>query len=141
MADTLADSVKESISYVENLNLFTVAMEDSVEAGKEFVSTVQELYGMDPSSIMRYAGNFYQLSDAIDAPAAASERMSLGLTKAAIDVASLFNMPIETVMGNFSSGMQGMTRAVRKYGIDIRVATLRTAALEVGLDGNVATYE
>jgi phage-related protein len=139
LADTLADSVKESVSYVENLNLFTVAMEDSIEAGKEFVSTVQELYGMDPSSIMRYAGNFYQLSDAIDAPTVASERMSLGLTKAAIDVASLFNMPIETVMGNFSSGMQGMTRAVRKYGIDIRIATLRTAALKLGLDDNVAT--
>lgn len=137
IGDWLADATKQSISYIENLNLFTVAMGSAVEEGKAFVSTMQELYGMDPSNLMRYAGNFYQLATAIEMPDAAATNLSLVLTKASNDIASLFNMDIETVFENMSSGMQGMSRAVRKYGMDIRVSTLQTEALALGITDQV----
>ena len=137
IGDWLADATKQSISYIENLNLFTVAMGDAVEEGTAFVNTMQELYGMDPSNLMRYAGNFYQLATAIEMPDAAATNLSLVLTKASNDIASLFNMDIETVFENMSSGMQGMSRAVRKYGMDIRVSTLQTEALALGITDQV----
>lgn len=137
IGDWLADATKQSISYIENLNLFTVAMGDAVEEGTAFVNTMQELYGMDPSNLMRYAGNFYQLATAIEMPDAAATNLSLVLTKASNDIASLFNMDIETVFENMSSGMQGMSRAVRKYGMDIRTSTLQTEALALGITAQV----
>ena len=133
IGDWLADAAKQSISYLENLNLFTVAMGDAVEEGTAFVNTMQELYGMDPSNLMRYAGNFYQLATAIEMPDAAATNLSLVLTKASNDIASLFNMDIETVFENLASGMQGMSRAVRKYGMDIRTTTLQTEAAALGI--------
>lgn len=133
IGDWLADAAKQSISYLENLNLFTVAMGDAVEEGTAFVNTMQELYGMDPSNLMRYAGNFYQLATAIEMPDTAATNLSLVLTKASNDIASLFNMDIETVFENMSSGMQGMSRAVRKYGMDIRTTTLQTEAAALGI--------
>lgn len=133
IGDWLADATKQSISYIENLNLFTVAMGDAVEEGTAFVNTMQELYGMDPSNLMRYAGNFYQLATAIEMPDAAATNLSLVLTKASNDIASLFNMDIEQVFENLSSGMQGMSRAVRKYGMDIRTTTLQTEAAALGI--------
>lgn len=132
-------ALEESISYVENLNLFTVAMGESLEEGLKFVDMMQEVYGMDPSNLYRYAGYFYQLSDAIGVTDEASASMSLSLTKAANDLASLFNMDIETVVENLASGLQGMTRAVRKYGMDIRTTTLQQTALKYGLTENVET--
>ena len=65
--------------------------------------------------------------------------MSLSLTKAANDIASLFNVDIEQVVNNLASGMQGMTRAVRKYGMDIRMVTLQQTALKYGLTEQVET--
>ena len=135
----LADAANKSIEYKENLNLFTVAMGDAYETSVDFVNQMQELYGMDPSNLMRYAGNFYQLADAIQMPDQASANLALGLTKATNDIASLFNVDVETVFENLSSGMQGMSRAVRKYGMDIRTVTLQTTAASLGITAQVET--
>lgn len=137
IAEYLKNGIKQSISYVENLNLFTVAMGKSIDKGNEFVDIMQELYGMDPSNIMRYAGNFYQLATAIEMPDEAAAQLSLTMTKAVNDISSLFNIDIETVFENMSSGLQGMSRAVRKYGMDIRTTTLQTEALALGITDQV----
>lgn len=139
IAKGLAESVKQSISFVENLNLFTVAMGDSLEMGQKFVQQMSEVYGMDPSNLYQTAGYFYQLTDAIGMTDEASATMSLSLTKMSNDLASLFNMDVATVTENLASGMQGMTRAVRKYGMDIRNTTLQQTALNYGLEGQVET--
>lgn len=128
-----------SAAAIENLNLFTVAMGDSLDRGLEFVKQMQEIYGMDPSNLYRYAGYFYQLTDAIGMTDKASTSLSLSLTKASNDIASLFNVPIEQVVENLASGMQGMSRAVRRYGMDIRATTLQQTAAEYGLTQQVET--
>lgn len=137
LGKAFGNAIKESISYVENLNLFTVAMGSAIDEGLRFVDTMSEIYGMDPSNLYRYAGYFYQLADAIDMTDEASKTLSLSLTKASNDIASLFNMDIETVVENMAAGLQGMTRAVRKYGIDIRTSTLQQTAFNYGLTENV----
>lgn len=139
IADVFASSVKESLNYIENLNLFNVAMGDSIDLGREFVNTMSEIYGMDPSNIMAAAGNFYQLTSAVGATKEASEVMSLQLTKAANDISSLFNVDIQTVVENLSSGIRGLSRAVVKYGMDIRATTLQATAASLGISEKVAT--
>lgn len=135
----LAEAAKRSISYAENLNLFRVAMGDSLDVGTKFIERMSEIYGMDPSNLMRYAGNFYQLADAIDMPDESAATLSLSLLKATNDISSLFNVPIEKVFNDMSSGMQGMSRAVRKYGMDIRTTTLQQTALSLGITESVET--
>lgn len=139
LGDWFADATKQSIDFTETMNLFTVAMGDAVDVGTEFTNQMAEIYGMDPSNLMRYAGNFYQLADAIDMPDEAASRLSLSLTKATNDISSLFNVPIDKVFNDLSSGMQGMSRAVRKYGMDIRATTLQQTALSLGITENVRT--
>lgn len=137
LGDWLAQGAKSAIDYTENLNLFTVAMGDSVDVGLEFVNQMQEIYGMDPSNLYETAGYFYQLTDAIGIADSASASMSLSLTKAANDIASLYNVDVDTVVENLASGMQGMSVAVRKYGMDIRAATLQETAAQYGLTQQV----
>jgi hypothetical protein len=136
---SLAEAVKQSIDYSENLNLLQVALKGSADAGMQFVSTLQEIYGLDPTNILSSVGYFYQMSDAVGTSTKAAETMSMGLTKAAADISSLFNVDIETVQSNLASGMQGMSRAVRKYGMDIRAVTLKQTAMSLGIQGSTAT--
>lgn len=139
IAQLFTQAVKQSISYIENMNLFKVATGDAYEESSKFISKMAELYGLDPNNLIRYAGNFYQLTDAISMPAAASADLSMGLTKATADIASLFNVDVETVFEDMSSGLQGMSRSVRKYGMDIRATTLQQTALSLGIQANVDT--
>ena len=137
LGDWISQATSQAISFVENLNLFKVAMGDNVEQGLEFIKTMSEIYGMDPSNLYRYTGYFYQLTDAIGMTDTASANLSMSMTKAANDIASLFNADIGTVVENLASGMQGMSRAVRKYGMDIRATTLQQTALKYGLTESV----
>lgn len=134
----LAEGTKEAIRFTEIQNMFTVAMGESNQAAEDFVKHIQEIYGLDPSNIMRYTSMFYQLASAVDTPTEAAEKMSKGLTQMTVDIASLFDMPIDNVMENLSSGMQGMSRAVRKYGMDIRNTTLEQTALSLGISRSVS---
>lgn len=136
---TLGKAVNESVNYVENLNLFQVAMGKSIDVGREFVAQMSEVFGMDPSSTMRHIGLFHQLAIAMEVPTRAAEKMSLGFTKIGMDIASVFNADVEKVMTDLTAGFQGMTRSVRKYGIDLRMSTLQVEASTWGLKGNVAT--
>ena len=137
VGEWLGNLATSSMDFVENMNLFKVAMGDSIEQGQKFVDTMSEMYGLDANSLIRYAGNFYQLSDAINRPTESASKLSLGLTKATVDIASLFNYDFDEVFNSLSSGMQGMTKAVRKFGMDIRVVTLQTKAMELGIYDDV----
>lgn len=137
LGNMLADGAKSAIDYVENMNLFQVAMGSSIDKGTAFINKMQEIYGMDPSNLMRYAGNFYQLTDAIGMADGASASISLSLTKMANDLASLFNKDINSTVEALSSGMMGMTRTVRQFGMDIRNTTLQVTAFKYGLTEQV----
>lgn len=129
-----SEGIKEAIHYTEVLNMFNVVAGESIDTMREFVNSAQEMYGLDPTTIMSMTSEFYNLASAVEAPADAARIMSQGLTKTAIDLSSLFDIDIETVAANLESGMQGMTRAVRKYGLDLRMTTLEQTALAYGLE-------
>lgn len=129
----LANATKEGIEYYETVNLFNVAMKDSVDEGKEFIATMSEMYGLDPKSLMDYTGLFYEMAYAVKVPQKAAEKMSMTLTRLTTDVASLFNMDIDTVADNLMSGMRGMSRAVLKYGMDLRATTVEAYANSKGI--------
>lgn len=137
LASIFHKSAINAMDYIENLNLFNVAMGDSISQGKKFVSQVQEIYGLDPSNIMTYVGNFNQLASAIEMPAKTANTLATGMTKMSTDIASVFNMDVVDVINNMKSGMIGMTRAVTKYGMDIRTSTLQQTALSLGITDNV----
>lgn len=133
IGNIFATSIKEAIHYVEVLNMFKVVTGDSAEEMTKFVTAAQEMYGLDPTNIMEITSQFYNLASAVEAPAEASKKMAEGLTATAINLSSLFDRDFEKVAQDLTSGMQGMTRAVRKYGLDLRMATLEQTALAYGL--------
>ena len=128
-----AEATKEAIDFYETLNLFQVAMKDSIDVGNEFIDNVSEWYGLDPKNLMQYTGMFYEMAYAVDAPDKAAQQLATSLTALSVDLASLFNVDVERVTDNLTSGMRGMSRAVVKYGLDLRASTVEAYAHTLGI--------
>lgn len=62
IASVMSNWVKESNDYVENLNLFTVAMGDYAKEAKAYAEEVHAAVGIDPSEWMRNQGVFMQMA-------------------------------------------------------------------------------
>lgn len=135
----LADGTKEAIDFVETMNLFKVAMKDSIEEGQEFIATLQEMYGLDPNYLAKTTGLFYEMAYAVDMPAEAAKRLATNMTATAVDIGSLFNVDFETVADNLTSGLRGMSRAVVKYGMDLRASTVEAYANAHGITAQFET--
>lgn len=133
LGKVFADATKEAIDYYETLNLFQVAMKGSIEQGNEFINTISELYGLDPKNLMQYTGTFYEMAYAVEAPDKAAQQLATSLTALSVDLASLFNVDVEKVTNNLTSGIRGMSRAVVKYGLDLRATTVEAYANSLGI--------
>lgn len=134
----LADAAFEAIRFTENMNLYAVAVGNAVEETDKFIEKAAEMYGMSYSGLYRAIGTFANLGTTLDLSTTAAAHLSTGLTKLSIDLSSFFDLEPEQVYENMASGLQGMSRAVRKYGMDIRSVTLQQTALSLGLTENVS---
>lgn len=107
MANIMADWVTESNDYVENLNLFTVAMGDAAESAKEYAESVQEALGIDASEWMRNQGLFKQITTGFGVADDAANTMSKSLTQLGYDISSFYNISVEDAMEKLQSGIAG----------------------------------
>lgn len=139
LGEAFSEGAKEAINYVENLNLFKVAMHDSIQEGQEFIALMSEMYGLDPSYLSKTTGLFYEMAYAVDVPADAAKTLSLNLTALSSDLASLFNVDFEQSSDNLTSGIRGMSRAVVKYGLDLRASTVEAYANAHGITAQFET--
>ena len=97
--------------------------------------------GMDPSMLLNYQGQFAQLSSSMGTTSEQALKLSNALTMIGADLASVKNLDFSTVYENLSSGLVGMSRAVDKYGANIRVANLQQYASNLGLQTAVSKMD
>lgn len=128
-----AEATKSAIDMVETVNLFTVAMKDSLTTGQTFITEVSEMFGLDPTNLQRITGLFYEMGAAVGVPSNAAAKLSTNMSKLALNISSLFNVDIETVADNLTSGLRGMSRAVVKYGMDLRATTVERYTKSLGI--------
>lgn len=137
IASVMSDWVKESNDYVENLNLFTVAMGDYAEEAKAYAEEVQSVLGIDPSEWMRNQGVFMQMASGFGVATDQAALMSKNLTQLGYDISSFYNIGIEESMGKLQSGLAGEIEPLRRLGYAIDVASLEQVALNHGITESV----
>ena len=135
----LADGTKSMIDYTETVNLFNVAMKDSRDEAVAWVDSISSMYGLDPKWLMQATGIFYEMAYAVGMPDEAARTLSTSLTSLSVDLASLINVDVETAADNLTSGIRGMSKAVVKYGMDVRATTVEQYALSMGITENYET--
>lgn len=135
----IAGWISESNAYVENLNLFTVAMGDAADEAKRYAEEVQAALGIDPSEWMRNQGMFKQITTGFGVTGDAANTMSKNLTQLGYDISSFYNISIEDAMQKLQSGIAGEIEPLRRLGYAIDVATLQQVAFEHGISQSVNT--
>ena len=94
--------------------------------------------GLDITQVTKFEAQIAQMTNSVGMMGEASIATSKALTMLAGDMSSLTNMPLDTVMKNFSSGLSGAAMAVKKYGMDISVAALQETAFSLGVKKSVS---
>lgn len=139
IASVMSNWVKESNDYVENLNLFTVAMGDYAKEAKAYAEEVHAAVGIDPSEWIRNQGVFKQITGGFGVMEEKANLMSKNLTQLGYDISSFYNISIEEAMEKLQSGIAGEIEPLRRLGYAIDVATLQEVAYAHGIEQSVNT--
>ena len=131
--------IRESNDYVENLNLFTVAMGEYAEEAQAYAEEVSGILGLDISDWMRNQGVFMTLATGFGVASDRAALMSKNLTQLGYDLSSFFNIPVEDAMQKLQSGISGELEPLRRLGYDLSQARLEAVALSLGIDQSVTS--
>ncbi len=137
LTKTVLKSIKASSDYIENLNLFEVAMGRNIKMAHQFTSAISENFGMDKSEVIRYMGAFSNLAESMGNTAKNAYEVSEALTTIGYDLASLWNISTASAMEKLQAGLVGQTKPLRGIGIDTTYATLQMYAFELGIKEQV----
>lgn len=139
VASVIGGWITESNAYIENLNLFTVAMGEYAEEAQAYAEQVSALMGIDPSEWMRNQGVFQTLLTGFGVVASDAALMSKNLTQLGYDISSFFNISYADSMQKLQSGISGELEPLRRLGYDLSEARLEAIALANGIDISVSS--
>ena len=126
--------IEKASDYIEDLNLFTVAMGQYADEASSYAQQVSELMGIDPGEWMRNQGLFQTLITGFGVAGDGASKMSKNLTQLAYDLSSFYNIDVEQAMQKLKSGMAGELEPLRAIGYDLSQAKLEATAKELGID-------
>lgn len=132
-ADSFSQRARELTSKMSGFDVSDNAILTANKTGKSL--------GMDPSMLLNYQGQFAQLSSSMGTTSEQALKLSNALTMIGADLASVKNLDFSTVYENLSSGLVGMSRAVDKFGANIRVANLQQYAANLGIQTSVSNMD
>lgn len=107
VSNTLGQFITKSNAYVEDMNLFNVAMGESTEKAKQFIDTTSDALGLDPAPMMRYMGVFQMIATGFGLGADNAYKMSKNLTQLTYDISSFYNLNIDEAAQKVQSAIAG----------------------------------
>jgi hypothetical protein len=133
----LEDCLESSNQYVENLNLFTVAMGDNADEALDYAETVNSALGIDTSEWIKNQGVFKQITTGFGVVEDKANTMSKNLTQLGYDISSFFNIDTSEAMTKLQSGISGELEPLRRLGYALDAATLQQIAYNHGIKQNI----
>lgn len=104
----------------------------------ELARTNTASLGLDPEKTMQYQATFAQMASSMGDTSETALKLSNVLTMIGADLASVRNMDFEDVWQDMASGLTGMSRAMDKYGINIRNANMQQELYNLGINTSIS---
>lgn len=137
IATTFGGFINNINSYIENMNLFDVAMGKSAQSGEQLAQSLQNVLGVDSGEAMRYMGVFQELGSSFGIANKQAVTMSENMTQLGYDLASFYNISTGTAFEKLESVYTGQSRAARSLGVDISNARLQQELYNLGFKEKV----
>lgn len=132
LGQAVLNFVEASSSWIENLNLLESVFKDTTDEALNFVNLAADNFGLDVNALAEYVATFKQMANAMGQASETGTQLSQVLTLIALDVSSLRNVDIATVVSDFTSALAGQVKPVRKYGFDITMYSIDELMEEIG---------
>lgn len=131
------DTIKTGIGYASDLaevqNVVDVTFGSATEAINSWSKECLAAYGMNEVSAKRYAGTIGAMLKSSGLAGDAIVDMSKDMVGLAGDMASFYNLDLETAFEKIRSGISGETEPLKRLGINMSVANLEAYALSQGI--------
>lgn len=131
------DTIKTRIDYASDLaevqNVVDVTFGSATEAINSWSKECLAAYGMNEVSAKRYAGTIGAMLKSSGLAGDAIVDMSKDMVGLAGDMASFYNLDLETAFEKIRSGISGETEPLKQLGINMSVANLEAYALSQGI--------
>lgn len=131
------DTIKTGIDYASDLaevqNVVDVTFGSTTEAINSWSKECLAAYGMNEVSAKRYAGTLGAMLKSSGLAGDAIVDMSKDMVGLAGDMASFYNLDLETAFEKIRSGISGETEPLKQLGINMSVANLEAYALSQGI--------
>lgn len=131
------DTIKTGIDYASDLaevqNVVDVTFGSATEAINSWSKECLAAYGMNEVSAKRYAGTLGAMLKSSGLAGDAIVDMSKDMVGLAGDMASFYNLDLETAFEKIRSGIFGETEPLKQLGINMSVANLEAYALSQGI--------
>ncbi len=137
LARYIGKAVNSATEMTETTNLFSNALGDMAVETDKVVQKLAEMYGLDPTNLQNSVGTFAMLASSMGMTSKDASVLSTNITRLALDLSSLNNVPVDKVIENLRSGLLGQSEAVTKYGIDVSEAGLKAEAMAEGISKSV----
>lgn len=116
----LANIVEETGSYIENLNLLSVAYGDTYQETVEWAVDLAEGFGLATNEVIKFTGTFRQLATSMGLVKDTADSVTQTIIELGYDISALYNIGVEDAMEKLQSGLySGYTRPMRALGIDV----------------------
>lgn len=135
-ANAVSEWVDAANTYIEDMNLFSVAMGKYAESARNYAQEVANVMGIDPGAWMRYQGVFQTLATGFGVAGDRAAVMSQQLTQLGYDISSFYNIDVQDAMLKLQSGLSGELESLRRIGYDLSQARLEAEALSLGIQKN-----
>ena len=106
---------------------------ESASRVQEFADEAARLVGISETAALQAAKNFGVFANSAGLSGQAAANFSVDLVKAAGDLASFNDVPVEETLAAIHSGLQGQGEPLSRFGILMNEATLKQKALEKGI--------
>jgi len=126
-------AVQAASNLNEAQNRVTVAFGEQADAIKKWASDSANRIGMSKREALEGAAAFGELMQATGSTAAEASKMSREMVDLAADIASIKNLRPEDALLKLQAGLTGEAEPLKRIGILVDDATVKTKAYEMGL--------
>jgi hypothetical protein len=127
------DTVMAASNMAESMSKIDVVFGDGSEAVKKWGASAAENMGISNQAAIEAAGTYGNLFQAFGMGQGPAQEMSTSLVQLASDMASFNNTSVDDAILALRSGLSGETEPLKKFGVALSDARLKTEAMAMGL--------
>ena len=137
LANVIGDSIEQSIELASDLeevqNVVDVTFGKGAENIDSWAESMGDAHGVSVLFSKQFAGTMGAMLKSMQVTDDQVIEMSKNLVQLAGDMASFYNIDVETAFAKIRSGISGETEPLKQLGINLNVANLEAYALSEGI--------